>query len=46
MAVGAILSTDFALAQGAILVLAGGFIIVNLCVDVLYAYLDPRVRGK
>lgn len=44
MAVGAILSTDFALAQGAILVLAFGFIMVNLLVDVLYAYLDPRVR--
>ena len=44
MAVGAILSTDFALAQGAILVLAIGFILVNLIVDILYAYLDPRVR--
>jgi len=44
MAVGAILSTDFALAQGAILVLAFGFIAVNLGVDVLYAYLDPRIR--
>lgn len=44
MAVGAILSTDFALAQGAILVLAFGFIAINLGVDVLYAYLDPRVR--
>lgn len=44
MAVGAILSTDFALAQGAILVLAFGFILINLGVDVLYAYLDPRVR--
>ncbi len=44
MAVGAILATDFALAQGAILVLAFGFIAVNLGVDVLYAYLDPRVR--
>ena len=46
MAVGAILSTDFALAQGAILALAIGFILVNLVVDVLYAYLDPRVRRQ
>ncbi len=44
MAVGAILSSDFALAQGAILVLAIAFILINLVVDILYAYLDPRVR--
>lgn len=46
LAVGAILSNDFALAQGAILVLALGFILVNLAVDILYAYLDPRVGHK
>ncbi|MEM6761832.1 MAG: ABC transporter permease [Pseudomonadota bacterium] len=45
LAVGAILSSDFPLAQGAILVLALGFILVNLLVDVAYAALDPRV-GK
>ncbi|MBS0518332.1 MAG: ABC transporter permease [Proteobacteria bacterium] len=43
MAVGAITSSDFPLAQGAILVLAIGFMLVNLLVDVLYAYLDPRI---
>ena len=43
MAVGAITSSDFPLAQGAILVLAVGFMMVNLIVDVLYAYLDPRI---
>jgi ABC-type dipeptide/oligopeptide/nickel transport system permease component len=43
MAVGAITSSDFPLAQGAILVLAVGFMVVNLAVDVLYAYLDPRI---
>ena len=43
MAVGAITSSDFPLAQGAILVLAVGFMVVNLGVDVLYAYLDPRI---
>jgi ABC-type dipeptide/oligopeptide/nickel transport system permease component len=31
------------LAQGAILILAVGFMVVNLIVDVLYAYLDPRI---
>jgi len=43
LAVGAITSSDFPLAQGAILMLALAFILVNLIVDVLYAYLDPRV---
>jgi ABC-type dipeptide/oligopeptide/nickel transport system permease component len=43
MAVGAITSSDFPLAQGAILILAIGFMAVNLLVDVLYAYLDPRI---
>ena len=44
LAVGAITSSDFPVAQGTILVLAGGFIIINLVVDLLYAVLDPRVR--
>ena len=43
MAVGAITSSDFPLAQGAILVLAVGFMLVSLAVEVLYAYLDPRI---
>jgi glutathione transport system permease protein len=33
------------MAQGTIIVLSLGFILVNLAVDVLYAVLDPRVRG-
>lgn len=44
LAVGAITSADFPLAQGTILVLAGGFLVINLVVDLLYAVLDPRVR--
>lgn len=43
MAVGAISSSDFPLAQGAILILAVAFLTVNLVVDVLYAWLDPRI---
>ncbi|MGY6633076.1 MAG: ABC transporter permease [Alkalilacustris sp.] len=46
LAVGAILSSDFPLTQGAILVLALAFILVNLIVDILYALLDPRVQKK
>ncbi|QDL91719.1 ABC transporter permease [Paroceanicella profunda] len=45
LAVGAILSSDFPVAQGTILVLALSFIVINLIVDVLYALLDPRVQG-
>ena len=45
LAVGAILSADAPMAQGTILVLAGGFIVVNLLVDLLYSALDPRVRA-
>ena len=44
LAVGAIMSADYALAQGAILVLAISFLMVNLLVDLLYSVLDPRVR--
>ncbi len=44
LAVGAILSRDFPLAQGAILILALAFIVINLLVDLTYARLDPRVR--
>ncbi len=45
LAVGAILSADFPMAQGTIIVLSAGFIIINLVVDLLYGALDPRVRG-
>lgn len=45
LAVGSILSSDFPLAQGTILLLALTFILINLIVDVLYAWLDPRVAA-
>lgn len=44
LAVGAILSSDLPMAQGTIIVMSLGFILVNLAVDILYAVLDPRVR--
>lgn len=46
LAVGAILSSDFPVAQGTILVLALSFIVINLIVDVLYVALDPRVAKE
>ncbi len=45
LAVGAITGGDLALAQGSILVLALSFIVINIAVDVLYAFLDPRTRS-
>ena len=44
MAAGAIFAGDFPLAQGAILVTALGFLVINLLIDLLYGYLDPRGR--
>lgn len=46
LSVGAILSADYPLAQGCILVLALAFILINMVVDMFYALLDPRVKGK
>jgi ABC-type dipeptide/oligopeptide/nickel transport system permease component len=45
LAVGAITSSDLPMAQGTIIVLSLGFILVNLMVDLLYGVLDPRVRA-
>lgn len=35
---------DYPVIQGTVLFIAVGFVLVNLLVDVLYAYLDPRIR--
>lgn len=40
----AIQNRDFPLVQAAVLVVSLTFILVNLAVDLLYAYLDPRIR--
>ncbi|HXJ77404.1 MAG TPA: ABC transporter permease [Candidatus Methylomirabilis sp.] len=42
--VDSIAARDYALIQGALLVFATSFALVNLVVDVLYAALDPRIR--
>ena len=39
-----ILARDFPLVQGCVLVVALGFVLINLAVDLLYAWLDPRIR--
>ena len=35
---------DFTLIQGLVLLIATVFVIVNLIIDILYAFLDPRIR--
>jgi peptide/nickel transport system permease protein len=40
----AIVQRDYALVQGGVLVIAVLFVLVNIIVDLLYGYLDPRIR--
>lgn len=42
--VNAILAGDFPVVQGGVIMVATVFVVVNLIVDVLYAYLDPRIK--
>jgi peptide/nickel transport system permease protein len=44
LAIDALRSWDFQVVQSVVLLFAGVFIATNLLVDVLYAYLDPRIR--
>ena len=41
--VSAISSRDFMVVQGAVTIVAVGFVLINFAVDMLYAMLDPRV---
>ena len=42
--VGGILNKDFPLVQGTVLFVATIYVLINLLVDVAYAYADPRIR--
>ncbi len=42
--VGSILTRDYALVQACVMLIAAAFVVVNLVVDLVYGYLDPRVR--
>ncbi|HRF66552.1 MAG TPA: ABC transporter permease [Ignavibacteria bacterium] len=44
LAINSILSLDFPMIQGTVLFTAVIFIIVNMIVDVIYAFLDPKVK--
>ena len=46
LAVQAILQRDFPLVQGIVLVVATSYVLVNIAVDLLYAWADPRIHYR
>jgi peptide/nickel transport system permease protein len=40
----AVAARDYPVIQGAVLLIAALFLLINLIVDVLYALVDPRIR--
>jgi len=42
--VGGILAKDFPLVQGTVLFVATAYVMINVLVDITYAYVDPRIR--
>ena len=44
LALTAVLARDYAVVQALVLLISAMFIAINLVVDILYAYIDPRVR--
>ena len=39
-----VLRRDYPVIQGAILMVAVAYVLINLLVDILYVYIDPRIR--
>ena len=46
MTLSAVSGRDFPVVQGAVIMFAVFFITINLLVDILYAFLDPRIRYR
>ena len=44
VAVSAINSRDYPIVQASVLVISTAFVLMNLVVDIMYAWLDPRIR--
>ena len=42
--ISAILRRDYPVVQGVVLVTAAAYVVINLMVDLLYAFIDPRIR--
>jgi peptide/nickel transport system permease protein len=45
LALDAVNGRDYPVLQGSVLVIAAGFLVINLLVDLLYGKLDPRIRS-
>ncbi|HKA60804.1 MAG TPA: ABC transporter permease [Methylomirabilota bacterium] len=46
LVVDAVFARDYPLVQGVVLLIAVGFIVSNLMVDLLYGWIDPRIRHR
>ncbi len=44
LVVSAVLRRDYPVIQGALLVIAGLYVLINFIIDMLYLFVDPRVR--
>jgi ABC-type dipeptide/oligopeptide/nickel transport system permease component len=44
LVVDAVFARDYPVVQGVVLLIAVGFVLSNLVVDMLYAWIDPRIR--
>lgn len=44
LAIDAITNRDYPMIQGAVILVAASFVFVNLIVDIIYAFVDPRIR--
>ena len=44
LAIEAIVGRDYPMIQGTVLLVAVTFVFVNLITDILYVYVDPRIR--
>ena len=44
LVVNSVLRRDYPVVQGAILMVAFAYVLINLLVDILYVYIDPRVK--
>ena len=46
LSVQAIFTRDYPVVQAAVFILASTFVVVNFLVDIVYTYLDPRIRFR
>jgi peptide/nickel transport system permease protein len=44
LVISAILRRDYPVVQGVVLVTAAAYVLINLAIDVIYVFIDPRIR--